>query len=250
MSKFMDRDFKGIHIDRELYLDRSLSWTEKILIIEIDSLDVEKEKGCFASNRYLADFLGIAPGTLKNLITKLKKKGLIKEVFYDIGKRRGLTTFLREKRKSNPSQKNDGRGHKNVPNPSQKRDDHPSQKNDNSKTLKESDDSREEERGGNGKDPFEEVAPDLLISETEKILKISLPLDVKKQLSRAIPTALISQWTVFAGNRAVALAKNRSRDGVLVRLSYWLTDFQKDFKAEYAKSYGHGKPAPKFTHEI
>ncbi len=133
MSKFMERKFKGIFIDRELYLDAGLSWTEKILLIEIDSLDNEKEKGCFASNQYLADFLGVKLGSLKNLITKLKKKGLVSEVCFD-GRRRGLTTYLKSKR---ASQKSDRRGHKKVTQPSQKNDEVPSQKNDNSKTSKE-----------------------------------------------------------------------------------------------------------------
>ncbi len=71
----MNRDFKGIWIPKQVYLDKSLKWTEKILLIEIDSLD--NEKGCFASNEYFAEFLGITVTQISRCISKLKKKGLV-----------------------------------------------------------------------------------------------------------------------------------------------------------------------------
>lgn len=83
------RDFKGIWIPAEIYLDQSLSWAEKILLIEIDSLDNDKEKGCFASNDYLAKFIGVTSGAVANMLTKLKKRGLVKRIYYD-GRHRGL----------------------------------------------------------------------------------------------------------------------------------------------------------------
>ena len=50
-----NRDFKGIWFPREVWLDTRLSALDKIILLEIDSLDNE-ETGCFASNEYLADF--------------------------------------------------------------------------------------------------------------------------------------------------------------------------------------------------
>lgn len=85
----MNRDFKGVWIPKEIYLNKDLSWTEKILLIEIDSLDNDTEKGCFASNLYLAEFLGISEGTCANIISDLKKKGYIYQVYFD-GRNRGL----------------------------------------------------------------------------------------------------------------------------------------------------------------
>jgi DNA-binding Lrp family transcriptional regulator len=71
----MNRQFKGVWIPKEIYLDPNLSWTEKILLIEIQSL--QSEAGCWASNQYLAEFLGLSEKTVKNLLTGLKRKGLI-----------------------------------------------------------------------------------------------------------------------------------------------------------------------------
>lgn len=85
----MDRDFKGVWIPKGIYLNKDLSWSEKILIIEIDSLDNSEDKGCFASNKYLAEFIGISESAMANMISKLKSKEFIYQVFFD-GRNRGL----------------------------------------------------------------------------------------------------------------------------------------------------------------
>ena len=66
----MNRHFKGVWIPKEIYLDETLSWTEKILLIEIHSL--QGEEGCYASNQYLAEFLGTSEKTVVNTISRLK----------------------------------------------------------------------------------------------------------------------------------------------------------------------------------
>lgn len=86
----MNRHFKGVWIPKEIYLNPDLSWTEKILLIEIHSL--QGEEGCYASNQYLAEFLGIKEGSLANMLTKLKEAGLIKCEGY--GKSRRIFTIL------------------------------------------------------------------------------------------------------------------------------------------------------------
>ena len=68
------RHFKGVWIPKEIYLDKELNSIQKILLAEIDSLD--DGEGCFASNKYLADFLKIKQGSLVNLLTDLRKKGV------------------------------------------------------------------------------------------------------------------------------------------------------------------------------
>lgn len=83
-----ERSFKGIWIEKELYLAQDLSWTEKILYKEIDSLD--NKKGCFASNAYLAEFLGVKEVTVSNAISKLKSLGLVKQESFN-----GRTRILR-----------------------------------------------------------------------------------------------------------------------------------------------------------
>ena len=71
----MDRDFKGIWIPKEIYLDTNLNWTEKILLLEIDSLD--GTEGCFATNEHFARHLMISKDRVSKLISKLNSLGYI-----------------------------------------------------------------------------------------------------------------------------------------------------------------------------
>ena len=52
-----------------------LTATDKLVISVIRGLD--KEKGCYCSNQYIADLLGLSKGTIANIISKLSKMGLI-----------------------------------------------------------------------------------------------------------------------------------------------------------------------------
>ena len=71
----MERDFKGIWIPKEVWLNKDLKLIEKIFLVEIDSLD--NESGCYASNKYLAEFFSISKGRCSQIINKLQEKGLI-----------------------------------------------------------------------------------------------------------------------------------------------------------------------------
>ena len=70
-----ERDFKGIWIPKEVWLSPTLSLMEKVLFVEIHSLD--NERGCFASNRYFAEFFGISDRQIRNVISSLKAKGFV-----------------------------------------------------------------------------------------------------------------------------------------------------------------------------
>jgi hypothetical protein len=83
-----NRDFKGIWIPKEIWLNTDLSIIEKVLLVEIDSLD-NSERGCFASNEYLASFVQLSEGRVANIISDLKKRNFIIQVFFD-GRNRGL----------------------------------------------------------------------------------------------------------------------------------------------------------------
>lgn len=85
MEEKLERDFKGVWIPREIYLREDLSWTEKILLIEVNSLD--RGDGCFASNLYLAKFLNISESRVADILTNLRKKGLIVNQSFDGRKR-------------------------------------------------------------------------------------------------------------------------------------------------------------------
>jgi len=71
----MERDFKGVWIPREVWLSAELSLMEKVLFVEIHSLD--NERGCFASNRYFAEFFGMSPRQIASYVASLKEKGYI-----------------------------------------------------------------------------------------------------------------------------------------------------------------------------
>ena len=71
----MNRDFKGVWIPKDVWLDHNLTWMEKLLLVEIDSLDAEK--GCFASNGYFGEFFNLSNSRVSEMITSLVSKGYI-----------------------------------------------------------------------------------------------------------------------------------------------------------------------------
>jgi hypothetical protein len=71
----MHRDFKGVWIPKEIWLSTELTLQEKVMLVEIDSLD--NEDGCYASNQYFADFLGLSKDRISRIISMLYKKGYI-----------------------------------------------------------------------------------------------------------------------------------------------------------------------------
>lgn len=98
----MQRDFKGIWIPREIWLSQDLNLTERILLVEIDSLD--GINGCYASNEYFAKFLGISKDRVSKLISGLCQKGYLKTtIIYKQGskqiEKRILNTTIGYRRK-------------------------------------------------------------------------------------------------------------------------------------------------------
>lgn len=87
-----NRDFKGVWIPREVYLDDRLNALDKIILVEIDSLDNGID-GCYASNKYLADFCQCSTTKVSNSISKLIKYGYIEAVAFD-GRSRILKSRL------------------------------------------------------------------------------------------------------------------------------------------------------------
>lgn len=99
------RDFKGVWIDKRIWLDERLSALEKIILVEIDSLD-NGEKGCYASNKYLAEFCQCSERKIRDAIAKLKELGYVYVSGFD-GRTRTLRSRLAESaglagRKSQP----------------------------------------------------------------------------------------------------------------------------------------------------
>ena len=88
----MERDFKGVWISREVWLDNRLTAIEKVILMEIDSLDCG-ENGCFASNQYLAEFCQCSETKVSTAISKLIKLGYLTVKSFD-GRKRELKSRL------------------------------------------------------------------------------------------------------------------------------------------------------------
>lgn len=88
---FLPRDFKGIWIPKEIWLDKRLNYFEKCLLAEIHSLN--GEKGCYASNVYFCNFFGERERKIQDGLAKLKNFGYIFVESFD-GRTRTLRTNL------------------------------------------------------------------------------------------------------------------------------------------------------------
>ncbi|MGJ8735392.1 helix-turn-helix domain-containing protein [Zobellia laminariae] len=73
----MNRAFKGIWIPKSIWLSRELTIQEKVFIVEIDSLENNGKGGCYAGNKYFAEFFGISESRVSNVIKCLVDKGMI-----------------------------------------------------------------------------------------------------------------------------------------------------------------------------
>jgi len=92
------RDFKGVWIPKEIWLNTELTMLEKVIFVEIDSLD--GENGCWASNAYLADFCQCSADKITTAVRKLKEIGFIKVTNFD-GRHRVIKVAKNKKRKQN-----------------------------------------------------------------------------------------------------------------------------------------------------
>lgn len=87
-----DRDFKGVWIPKEVWLNTNLTLIEKAVFTEIDSLD--NENHCTASNEYLSNFIGCSESAISKAISKLMELEYISTVHFD-GRRRILKSNLK-----------------------------------------------------------------------------------------------------------------------------------------------------------
>lgn len=82
------RDFKGVWIPKKVWLDTRLNALDKVILMEIDSLD-QGEKGCYASNEHLAEFCQCSKTKVSTAISKLIKCGYLYIQNFD-GRKREL----------------------------------------------------------------------------------------------------------------------------------------------------------------
>ena len=82
-----NRDFKGVWIPKEIWLNKDLTLLEMVIFVEIDSLD--NEDNCVAGNEYFADFCGCSESKVSKAIKKLQELNMIEIISFD-GRHRKL----------------------------------------------------------------------------------------------------------------------------------------------------------------
>lgn len=87
-----ERDFKGVWITKEVWLDERLNALDKVILTEIDSLD-RRERGCYASNKSIAEFCQCSETKVSTAISKLIKLEYIYVQKFD-GRQRELKSRL------------------------------------------------------------------------------------------------------------------------------------------------------------
>ena len=90
----LPRDFKGIWICKDLWLDQRLSFLEKALMAEIDSLDCGAPEWCYASNEHFTKIFSVKERVIQKSLATLKKLGFIEVCEFD-GRVRRLRSNLK-----------------------------------------------------------------------------------------------------------------------------------------------------------
>lgn len=86
-----NRDFKGVWIPKDIWLNDQLTMLEKVILVEIDSLD--NEQHCIAGNDYLAQFCQCSIPKVTQAVKKLTELGYIEVVSFD-GRHRKLRSCI------------------------------------------------------------------------------------------------------------------------------------------------------------
>lgn len=83
-----ERKFKGVWIPAAIWNHKALTWMEKCVIAEIDSLS-DAASPCIASDDYIAEKFDISRGRMANILSKLRRENFLETVSFD-GRRRGM----------------------------------------------------------------------------------------------------------------------------------------------------------------
>lgn len=87
-----ERQVKGIWIPIEIWKNEDLSWSEKILFLEIDSF-TNQDVDCYISNNYIATLLGVSETTANKILSSLISKGYVVKTRFD-GRHRYVRSAL------------------------------------------------------------------------------------------------------------------------------------------------------------
>jgi len=85
----MEREFKGVWIPAEIWLDKRLTICEKAFLAEVDSF-TGNGRTFHKSNETIQEEYGIAPRTVQRMVKKLVELGMLKSKFN--GRTRHLST--------------------------------------------------------------------------------------------------------------------------------------------------------------
>ena len=94
------RQFKGIWIPKEIWINRDLTFQEKMILVEIDSYD-DGEIGCFASNKHFMNLFNMTSSRVSQVIHNLQRKGYV-TIDYEYSGKEIIKRFLHIKRPPYP----------------------------------------------------------------------------------------------------------------------------------------------------
>ena len=113
------RDFKGVWIPRTVWLDTRLNALEKVILTEIDSLD-NGERGCWATNKHIADFCQCSERKVSEAISNLVGLGYLRIQAFD-GRLREIKSNLPMLEGTSQNLRESNTGNKPSNNPSSKK---------------------------------------------------------------------------------------------------------------------------------
>lgn len=90
----MERAFKGVWIPANIWLRKDISITEKVIFVEVNSLD--NEFNCVASNKYIGEPLGVDPATVSRALKRLQELDLIVITYDDYNTHAGRRIKIHE----------------------------------------------------------------------------------------------------------------------------------------------------------
>lgn len=95
----MEKTFEGLWIPTNILSNQNLTANEKLVLSIIKALD--KGKGCYASNKYIAKLIGLEQRSMSKIIKSLKDKNCVEVDIEGYNERTIKYTFDIEQDKTN-----------------------------------------------------------------------------------------------------------------------------------------------------
>ena len=89
-----NKEFTGVWVPRSIWENKELGWTEKMLLVEIKSLD--NANGCYALNDHFSKFFGLSKDRISKMVTELRRLDYIDvELKYKEGTKQVIGRVIR-----------------------------------------------------------------------------------------------------------------------------------------------------------